>query len=47
MKVKMIKVRNVCLFNPLRPGLLAGIKSRGEGTKNHTFENPLLIAKIL
>ena len=37
------------LINLIRPGLLAGIKSRpGEGgTKNHTFENPLLIVKML
>ena len=35
--------------NPIRCGLLEGIKSRGGrcGTKNHTFENPLLIVKIL
>ena len=33
MRVKMIKVHNVCLFNSLRPGLLAGIKSRGGGQK--------------
>ena len=35
-------------LNPIRPGLLGGIKSRGGGcTKNHTFENPLLIVKML
>ena len=36
-------------FNPIRSGLLGGIKPWGRGriTKNHTFENPLLIVKML
>ena len=35
-------------INPVRPGFLGGIKTRGRGsTKNHTFENPLLIVKML
>ena len=40
--------RQLYPFNPIRTGLLGGIKSReGGGTKNHTFENPLLIVKML
>ena len=34
-------------FNPIRSGPLGGIKFRGGGTKNRTFENPLLIFKML
>ena len=37
-----------CFYvNPIRPGILRGIKSMGRGTKNHTFENPFLIVKML
>ena len=35
-------------FNPIKPGILGGYKIPGGGhTKNHTFENPLLIVKML
>ena len=34
-------------FNPIRPRLLGGIKSQGGSTKNHTFENHLLIVKMV
>ena len=39
----------ILIINPIRPGLLRGVKSwgGGGGYKNHTFENPLLIVKML
>ena len=48
-KYKKKKVFKEIIFNPIRPGLLLGIKSQGGegGTKNHTFEKPLLIVKML
>ena len=41
--------RQLYSFNPIRPGLLGGIKSQGGGggTKNQIFENPLLMVKML
>ena len=39
----------ILITNPIRPWLLGGVKSWGGGRryKNHTFENPLLIVKML
>ena len=37
----------ILIINPIKPGLLRGVKSWGAGRyKNHTFENPLLIVKM-